>query len=49
MDVWSLLPEYRGRLAFYGGLSLQNVLPHGTPQDVREATQLLLDLGSEGG
>ena len=30
MDVCSLLPRYRGRLAFHGGLSTQRTLPFGT-------------------
>ncbi len=31
--------EFHGRLAFYGGISTQTVLPHGTPAEVREAAQ----------
>ncbi|MFW5870067.1 MAG: uroporphyrinogen decarboxylase family protein [Candidatus Sumerlaeota bacterium] len=49
MDVQTLLPKYRGRLAFHGGLSTQKTLPYGTPEDVREETRMLLDLGAEGG
>ncbi len=49
MDVWSLLPRYRGRLAFHGGLSTQKTLPFGTPDEVREETQRLLALGRKGG
>jgi uroporphyrinogen decarboxylase len=49
MDVDALVPEYRGRLAFFGGLSTQKTLPYGTPEDVRRATQHLIDLGSDGG
>ena len=49
MDVWSLVPEYRGRLAFYGGLSLQNTLPFGSVEDVRDESRRLLALGAEGG
>ena len=30
MDIWQLLPAYRGRLAFHGGLSTQRTLPFGT-------------------
>ena len=30
MDVHSLMPHYRGRLAFHGGLSTQKTLPFGT-------------------
>jgi len=49
MDVWSLLPRYRGRLAFHGGLSTQRTLPYGTPDDVRAETGRLLELGRDGG
>jgi uroporphyrinogen decarboxylase len=48
MDVRSLLPHYRGRLAFHGGLSTQRTLPYGSVEAVRRETQMLLDLGREG-
>jgi uroporphyrinogen decarboxylase len=49
MDVYALLPRYRGRLAFHGGLSTQKTLPFGTPDDVHRETRRLLELGAEGG
>ena len=49
MDVAALIRQYRGRLAFHGGLSTQRTLPYGTVDDVRRETQWLLDLGREGG
>jgi len=49
MDVYALVPRYRGRLAFHGGLSTQKTLPYGTPEDVRNETRRLLELGREGG
>lgn len=49
MEVASLLKKYRGRLAFYGGLSTQKILPYGTAEDVRNETKRLLRLGKEGG
>ena len=49
MDVWSLLPRYRGRLTFHGGLSTQRTLPYGTVETVRDETRRLLDLGKDGG
>ena len=49
MDVHRLLPAYRRRLAFHGGMSVQKVLPFAAPQEVRDETQRLLDLGREGG
>lgn len=49
MDVYGLLPRYRGRLAFHGGLSTQRTLPFGTVQDVRSEVRRLLELGRGGG
>lgn len=49
MDVSALLPRYRGRLAFHGGLSTQRTLPEGTPEDVRRESRHLLELGRDGG
>jgi len=48
MDVAKLLPQYRGRLAFHGGLSTQRTLPYGTPEDVRLETRRLISLGRAG-
>ena len=49
MDVATLVKQYRGRLAFHGGLSTQRTLPYGTPEDVRAETRALLELGRAGG
>ncbi len=49
MDVYSLLPRYRGRLAFHGGLSTQRTLPFAMVEGVRAESQRLLDLGGDGG
>jgi uroporphyrinogen decarboxylase len=49
MDVEALLRRYRGRLAFYGGLSTQRTLPYGSIADVRAAAARLLELGRDGG
>jgi uroporphyrinogen decarboxylase len=49
MDVHAILPKYRRRLTFYGGLSIQKTLPFGTPGDVRRESRELLELGAEGG
>lgn len=48
MDVYTLVPQYRGRLAFHGGLSTQRILPYGTPDDVRSETRKLISLGRDG-
>ncbi len=49
MDVSALIPQYRQRLAFYGGLSTQQTLPYGNVLDVRRETRHLLELGQTGG
>ncbi|MBN2581773.1 MAG: uroporphyrinogen-III decarboxylase-like protein [Planctomycetes bacterium] len=49
MDTLALKRRYHGRLAFHGGLSVQQVLPFGTVNEVRRAAQTLLDAGREGG
>jgi uroporphyrinogen decarboxylase len=49
MDVTALIPQYRGRLAFHGGLSTQKTLPFGTVEDVRAETRKLISLGKAGG
>ena len=49
MDVEALMREYRGRLAFFGGLSTQKTLPYGSAEDVRRESEKLLALGAGGG
>ncbi|WP_297086497.1 uroporphyrinogen decarboxylase family protein [uncultured Draconibacterium sp.] len=49
MDIYTILPQYRGRLAFHGGLSMQKILPFGTPEEVAEESHRLLELGKDGG
>ena len=49
MDVKSLMEQYRGKLAFHGGLSIQQTLPFGTPEEVRRESLELLELGKKGG
>jgi len=49
MDVFGLIEQYRGRLAFHGGLSTQQTLPFGTTDDVRAETRRLIAAGASGG
>ncbi|MCP4309753.1 MAG: uroporphyrinogen-III decarboxylase-like protein [Bacteroidetes bacterium] len=49
MDVAGIISEYRGILAFHGGLSMQKTLPFGTVEEVRKESEWLLELGREGG
>jgi uroporphyrinogen decarboxylase len=48
MDVDTILENYRGRLAFWGGLSMQKTLPFGSKQQVLNETKHLIELGSRG-
>lgn len=49
MDIWALRERYRGRMAFWGGLSVQETLPRGSAGDVRRATHRLLEQMAPGG
>jgi uroporphyrinogen decarboxylase len=50
MDIWSIKMKYHGKLVFWGGLSVQHTLPHGTPADViNEGEKLLKEMGDQGG
>ncbi|MBT3375937.1 MAG: uroporphyrinogen-III decarboxylase-like protein [Lentisphaerae bacterium] len=49
MDVDALMGQYRGRLAFHGGMSTQKTLPYGTVEDVVRETRHLLALGQGSG
>ena len=48
MDVEELINRYRGRLTFFGGLSMQKTLPYGSKEDVINESEKLLRLGSDG-
>jgi uroporphyrinogen decarboxylase len=49
MDVEDIMKRYAGRLAFYGGLSIQQTLPLGTPEEVKQQTAHRLRLAREYG
>lgn len=50
MDIFALKRRYAGRLAFYGGISTQRLLPYGSATEVREkVAELLARLGRSGG
>ena len=48
MDIYEILPRYRGRLSFHGGLSMQKTLPYGTVHEVIEESNKLIELGKDG-
>jgi len=49
MDVEKTVAAYAGRLAFYGGLSIQKTLPFGTPMDVEDEVRHRLGVAGEHG
>jgi uroporphyrinogen decarboxylase len=50
MDLVEMKRLYGDCLSFYGGMSIQKVLPFGSPEDVREeARRLLAEIGAGGG
>lgn len=50
MEADELRARFGGRIAFYGGVDTQDLMPHGTPQAVeQEVLRLIRTLGSNGG
>lgn len=50
MDTFALAKKYKGRLAFFGGISTQKLLPYGAPAEIRAAVRdILKRIGSGGG
>jgi uroporphyrinogen decarboxylase len=50
MDVYAIKARHGNRLSFWGGLSVQHLLPHGTPGQVRaEVRRLIREVGAGGG
>ena len=49
MDPYEMKREFGDRLAFWGGVSTQQLLPYGTPDEVRSEVRRLLDEVGQGG
>ncbi len=50
MDVFELKRQFGGHLTFCGGVRTQDLLPRGTPQQVRDEVRRLKDfMGRDGG
>jgi uroporphyrinogen decarboxylase len=49
MNPKELKAAYGNRLCFHGGMDVQTVLPHGTPDEVRAATRQLIQTMKPGG
>ena len=48
MDVFEIMKNYKGKLSFHGGLSMQKTLPFGTPEEVTAESIKLLAAGADG-
>lgn len=50
MDIFEMKRKYGDRLSFFGGISVQRLLPFGTPEEVRkETSRILKEIGRGGG
>ena len=49
MDLGHLKRQYGDELTFWGGISTQQTLPYGTPEEVKEEARRVRNLLSEGG
>lgn len=49
MDAAKLKKEFGGRLAFWGAIDTQRVLPFGTPEEVRAEVRRVIDCMAKGG
>ncbi len=49
MDPYQMKRQFGDRLSFFGGVSVQTLLPRGTPQQVRDETRRLMDAIGRGG
>lgn len=50
MDIFEMKRKYGDRLTFFGGISVQRLLPFGTPQEIRRETRRILrEIGKGGG
>jgi uroporphyrinogen decarboxylase len=49
MDILQLKREFGAHLTFCGGIRTQDLLPHGTPQQVRDEVRRLQDVMGRGG
>jgi len=49
MDPARLKEEFGDRLAFWGGIDTQKVLPFGKPEEVRQEVRRIIDCMGKGG
>jgi uroporphyrinogen decarboxylase len=49
-DVYEVKRQYGDRLCFYGGIGIQDLLPSGTPQQIKaEIRRMIEEMGRDGG
>jgi uroporphyrinogen decarboxylase len=49
MNPYEMKKQFGGDLTFFGGMSVQTLLPFGTPQQIRDETRRLMDEVGRGG
>lgn len=49
MDIFELKRRHGKDLTFHGGIGVQSVLPHGTPEEVKEMVRRTIDIMNQGG
>ena len=49
MDVAQIKRDYGDRLAFWGGMGIQQIMPWGTPAEVRAEVKRLIEILGAGG
>jgi uroporphyrinogen decarboxylase len=49
MNPYEIKKQYGSQLSFYGGVSIQRLLPFGTPQEVRDEVHHMIDEVGRGG
>jgi uroporphyrinogen decarboxylase len=49
MDIFAIKQRFGERLSFWGGIGTQSLLPHGTPQQVRDTVRRTIDAMSANG
>jgi len=50
MDPYAIKKQFGSQLSFYGGVSIQKLLPYGTPQQIGlEVKRLIAEVGQDGG
>ena len=49
MDIYNLKSKYGSKITFFGGISTQQTLPYGTPDEVRAETEKVVSFMRKGG